>query len=686
MKKKFLLYFADLTHTGPVISSDVFPYGAGMVAAYLLENFRDEIEVELFKFPDDLAQALEKRKPDMVGFSNYSWNFHLSYDFAERIKRKYPETIILFGGPNYGLHTKEIELFWNNYNLIDFHIVGEGEVVTGSLYKKLKNHSFDVSDLKSSGEVLDGCHYLYEGKVVRNAPPTRVKTLTELPSPYLLGLMDKFWEDRLIPLIATTRGCPFKCTMCAEGAAYYNKVTHNDNFGCELDYIATRVKNTTVLSLSDANFGMFKRDLDNAKIMAKYQQSHGYPKHLQTATGKNKKENVIEIAALLNGAMVVFASVQSTDQEVLGKIKRSNIDIESLKGVAEASKTKDSNTVTELILGLPGDTAEKHKKSLKDTVDAGLGVIRMYQLILLKQSELNDPVSRDIYKIETLHRVMPRSFGRYQVFGDEFISVESEEICVSTNSMSYADHLDCREMDMAIEILHNGSPFYAYLQLCNWLGYSWFDFLMQVYEQRLRFSQKLKDLFSQFRRDNKTGYWKTYEDLKVNVVNEYDVLINNADGTNEMSKAKAKAFFLCSDELHGLVKEQMQLLLKKQNVWDKSFDLYLSELDRFIKCQKKNVIEYEHIYRDVFSFDFISLQRESGGGDPRKHRFKQPTEFEFYFDDNQKAIYGSYINIYGTESIDALGRLLMRTRGMNMVRRVRLSGDSVISNNYRELN
>lgn len=673
MAKKNLLYFADLTHTGPVISSDVFPYGAGMVAAYLLENFRDEVEVELFKFPSDLARALEERKPDMVGFSNYSWNFYLSYDFTERIKRKYPSTIILFGGPNYGLHTKEIEVFWANHSLIDFYIVGEGEVSTGSLYKKLRSQSFDVSYLKSSGEVLDGCHYLHNGQVVRNALPARVKTLTELPSPYLIGLMDKFWDTCLIPLIATTRGCPFHCTMCAEGAAYYNKVAHNDNFSRELEYIATRVKNTTILNLSDANFGMYKQDVDNARIMAQYQHSHGYPKSLLTATGKNKKENVIEIAALLNGAMVVFASVQSTDEEVLENIKRSNIKIEYLKDIAIASKTKDSNTVTELILALPGDTLEKHKKSLKDTVDAGLGVIRMYQLIMLKQSELNAPNTRDIYKIETRYRVMPRSFGRYQVFGDKFISVEAEEICISTNSMPFPDYLECRELDLAIEILHNGSPFFAYWQLCNWLNYSWFNFLMQVYEQRNRFDPKLMDLFSQFRKDNETGYWTTYVELKANVMSKYDLLINNTDGTNEMSKAKAKAFFLCSDELHSLVREQMRLLLMNKNILDEGLDLYLNELDCFIKCQQKNLLEYEHTYRGVFSFDFIALQQETDGGDPRKHRFNKPVEFEFYFDDDQKAIYGSYINLYGKNSIDALGRLLMRTRMTDMFRRVRLT-------------
>jgi radical SAM superfamily enzyme YgiQ (UPF0313 family) len=674
MKPKFLIYLADLTHTGPVISSDVFPYGVGMVGAYLLANYGDDVEVELFKFPGDLAKALEAQKPGMVGFCNYSWNSFLSYDFAERIKAKYPDTIILFGGPDYGLSVEEIDVFWREHSLIDFYIVGEGEVSAGCLYTKLKERSFDVRALKSSGEVLGSCHYVHDGKVVCNDTTPRVKTLTELPSPYLLGLMDKFWETSLAPLIATTRGCPFLCTMCAEGASYYNKVAHNDNFERELDYIARHVKNTTILNLSDANFGMFKQDIDKAKVMARYQESHGYPKSLLAATGKNQKERVIEVAALLKGAMVVFASLQSTDVEVLQNIKRSNIKLESLKGVAKASKVKDSNTVTELILGLPGDTIEKHKKSLRDTVDAGLGVIRMYQLIMLKQSELNTPSNRVNYQMETRYRIMPRSFGQYEIFGEKFTSVESEEICIANRSMSFKDHLECRELDLVVEIMHNGSPFLEYWFICEWLGYSWFDFLLRVYGQRNAFSPPIKDLFDQFREDSVKGYWESHEELKEKVIADYDKYSKKTDGTNEMSKAKAKAFFCCSDELHDLVKEQMKVLLQSLKVWDERLDLFLSEVDRFIKARKANVLSYDTIYRESFMFDFISLLKCTNGVDPRKFMLEKPVEIEFYYDAGQKAVYESYVKLYGRDSIDALGRLLMRTRMTDMFRRVRFAG------------
>ena len=123
MKERIPIYFVDLTHTRHVISSEVFPFAAGLIGAKLQETFADEVEVELFKFPHDLTAALDRKQPPVVGFTNYSWNMNLSYGFAKKIKEKHPGTVIVFGGPNYGVMPEETADFWKRYPLIDFYIV-----------------------------------------------------------------------------------------------------------------------------------------------------------------------------------------------------------------------------------------------------------------------------------------------------------------------------------------------------------------------------------------------------------------------------------------------------------------------------------------------------------------------------------------------------------------------------------
>ena len=74
---------------------------------------------------------------------------------------------------------------------------------------------------------IDGCVSLDpDGKLKYTIPVLRIKHLDEIPSPYTTGLMDKFFDGKLTPMLQTNRGCPFKCTFCTDGKDEVNKVNH----------------------------------------------------------------------------------------------------------------------------------------------------------------------------------------------------------------------------------------------------------------------------------------------------------------------------------------------------------------------------------------------------------------------------------------------------------------------------
>ena len=50
--------FADLTHTGQKVHANVFPLGISMVAAYAMQELGDEIDAEVFRYPDDFNAYL----------------------------------------------------------------------------------------------------------------------------------------------------------------------------------------------------------------------------------------------------------------------------------------------------------------------------------------------------------------------------------------------------------------------------------------------------------------------------------------------------------------------------------------------------------------------------------------------------------------------------------------------------
>ena len=657
--EKDLIYLADLTHTGPVISSNVHPLAVGLIGACLLEKFHADLDVELFKYPSDLSKALGRRLPRIVGFSNYSWNCNLSYEFARRIKEMHAETVIVFGGPNYGLTEGELAAFWERYPLIDFYVVKEGEHAMVGLVEALGGHGYDVEALRASETPLPNCHYLWKGELVCGDYLPRVKDLSELPSPYTTGLMDKFFDGVLAPMIHTTRGCPFTCTFCSEGAQYYNKVVQRSGLEDELEYIAQRVGDVPDLFLSDANFGMFKQDIEKARAIARVQEKHGWPKRLVVSTGKNRKERILEVASMLNGALNITAALQSTNEVILDKIKRSNISIDALNVMTEHSKGAGADTYSELILGLPGDSVEAHRSSLRDVITANLGMVRMYQLIMLPQTELNTDATRQEYGMVTKYRIMPRSIGEYELFGEKFAVIESEEICVANNTLSFDEYVQCREMDFTVEILHNTGMFSEVQRLCWQYGLSWFDLMMRFHANRREYHARLAELYEQFARETREGLWDSRVQLEEHVEQNIELYVDDDHSTNEMANSKAVAFFHLQEILHEAIYGELAKLLEERGLIEKVTHKFLQELKTFSLYRKQNILDADVVHSGEFHFDFPSMARSRDPIDPESYALDTPVRLDYCHSEEQARMTAGYVNQYGT-SPDGLTRIVMR--------------------------
>ena len=57
----------------------------------------------------------------------------------------------------------------------------------------------------------------YNGNNYLSEKVDRISDLETIPSPYLTGILDEFFETNLIPIIETNRGCPYRCTFIAQG-------------------------------------------------------------------------------------------------------------------------------------------------------------------------------------------------------------------------------------------------------------------------------------------------------------------------------------------------------------------------------------------------------------------------------------------------------------------------------------
>ena len=219
-----LVYFADLAHDHFKVNQYT-PTGIGYLTAYSKSKLGNKVQFRLFKSVNKLLDAYDEQKPDLVGFSNYTWNSGLSKFAGEFMKKNNPSLPIIMGGPNIRIDEKGIEEFLRNTKYVDTYCMFAGEYSVYEILNFLLNQPKNQRTSKVlRSHITNGCYSINDNKLIGNSNYTRPEDLDEIPSPFLTGLMDPFLKNGYHPIVETNRGCPFSCTFCVWGISALNKV------------------------------------------------------------------------------------------------------------------------------------------------------------------------------------------------------------------------------------------------------------------------------------------------------------------------------------------------------------------------------------------------------------------------------------------------------------------------------
>jgi radical SAM superfamily enzyme YgiQ (UPF0313 family) len=664
---KIDLWLADLTHTGQSIASDAIPAAIGMIAEAVNQGCPSVSEIRLFKFPDTLNKALLNRVPKIIGFSNYVWNFRLSQAFGKAIKKAYPNTTIIMGGPNFPSDSSEQEEFLLTNSWIDFYIEKEGETPLVELINSLSSSKFGRATFDTAD--LPNLSFIRNGALFRSANTTRLVDLNTIPSPYLTGRLDSFLDGNLMPVIQTNRGCPFSCAFCTEGQGFWNKVKKksNKNIGDEIRYIARALRNLPDgmrrgdLLIADSNFGMFPDDLETCDVINSVQEQHDYPNYINVATGKNKKERVLEAARRVNGAMKLAGSVQSLDPEVQKHMKRSNISADEIVSLALEASEIGANTYSEVILALPGDTKEKHYKTLRALVDADFSTVSMYQLMVLPGTDFGSVETKEKFNMRTKFRIVPRAFGEYSIFNHQVGVAELEEICVENNTLPYKDYLSCRRTNLMVNIFFNDRVFDETLAVIRWCGGSVFDFLLSVSEtsQNLGFEKFVND----FLEETEGELWEREGELIEFAGDKENIsrFVSGELGSNLIFKFKARSLTSEFSIICEALSHSIDEFAHRSQIADPVRSL-LHETVLYKKCQIENIFGAPELIEQEFMYPIDKLGRFLGKTDPGKIRIQaEPSRLRFRHSGKQQEELASYKKIFGGD-LTGLTRILTRAR------------------------
>ncbi len=384
-----------------------FPYSIGCIWAYAeqMGTVKRENLGGLFFVKEPIDKLILKfYNPSIVGFSNYMWNEGYNDALAQEIKARWPECVIMYGGPQV---PDKITDWHDEHDFVDICVHQEGEISFNSIMagKELEN--------------IPGISYNNNGSWRQTGPSKRIMQLEEIQSPYLIGLFDNLIQDEysVNAILETDRGCPYKCTFCDWGGTTFSKVKKFDLdrvFG-EIEWVGKN--KIDMLNSSNANFGIFKeRDSMIVDKIIEVKQKYGYPKLFETSWAKNSNEDVLDLAIRLekNGLLRKFGiSVQSTQPEVLKNIKRSNMKINAFDDILAKAKKHNIAVMVETIVGLPGETYDSYTDNYIKLLKHTNVSIDSYPLSLLNNSEMYAPEYIAKHKIEW--QWVDNSFGEHNI-------------------------------------------------------------------------------------------------------------------------------------------------------------------------------------------------------------------------------------------------------------------------------
>jgi radical SAM superfamily enzyme YgiQ (UPF0313 family) len=661
------VYLADLRYNySGFLANDCMPLGVAYIKA-VMDRDQPEVRSRLFAYPDRLWTAIEEAPPDVLMLSNYIWNESLSLHLARLAKRVRPETLVVMGGPNISLEP-ERQLEWvESHPEIDVYVLGEGDFLGGDVVAHFVEAGSSIREM--GAREIPSCIYRRpDGELVRQGTWPRHKEIDEIPSPWLSGIMDEFFDGKLAPILETNRGCPFTCTFCVQGTGWYTKV-HNftiERIREELEYVALRIQERSpemgTLRIADSNYGMFERDIEISGYMGELQRKYGWPRYIDATTGKNRPERIIQSVEKVGGALVVYQAVQSMDDEVLKNIKRQTIKLDAYEKILMHIRGRGLRSNSDLILGLPGESLTTHVTSIHKLLDAGVSQVTNFQLMMLKGSELEMLESRRKFAFETRFRVLPKNAG---VYGGERV-FDVEEIVVATETLPFADYLEGRKYALvSVAFWHNNllEDALAFAERHGIKRSAWLDATLIALEGS---EGRLKRFLDDFVEATKGELFPTREACEAfyDQPENFERLLNGELGENLMHKNNAISSFFLWPEICALGMAVTRALLVAYRVDRRipGFDEFWTDFHRFLEMQHACGRTREEILasgRATLRYDVARWQADGMPDDPSPYRLPRPTEFAFELEPEGAAALDSALRVWTTD-IRGLTKMVTR--------------------------
>lgn len=460
---KFLLAAvnAKYIHSNPAIYS---------LKAYAGEGLREHVELAEYtinQYMQDILADIYNRRPDVIGFSCYIWNWMMIQELLAELPKLLPDTDIWLGGPEVSYDADKI---MEKYPRLTGIMIGEGEATFKELAEYyLKRETEKETAGKEAcpenkktngtegGKMRDGLEKI-PGLYLSNGY-TAMRPLTDMSSiPFLYNDLTPF-ENKII-YYETSRGCPYRCSYCLSSIDKSVRLRDISVVKKELQFfLDNRVKQVKFVDRT------FNCNHEHAMEVWKYIRDNDNSVtnfHFEISADILRRDEIELLNSFRPGLAQLEIGVQSVNPDTLRAIKRI-MNVERLESiVADIHKGRNIHQHLDLIAGLPYEDYESFGKSFDRVYKMKPEQLQLGFLKVLKGSEM---------------------WERAEEYGIRYLDKPPYEV-LYTKWLSYADVLRLKGVEEMVELYYNSGQFTRTIPV-----------LVQVFESPFAMYEKLAEFY-----------------------------------------------------------------------------------------------------------------------------------------------------------------------------------------------
>jgi uncharacterized radical SAM superfamily protein len=317
-------------------------------------------------------------RPHILCPSLNIWNRDAIIALCNEVKKILPDTVILVGGQEV---THSVVDYLKQVPAFDYLIDGEGEI---PVQQFLATWNAGTGRLRDPYQV-SGLRFRKKDRTEFTGPADIVDSLDDIPSPNLAGIVPVQEKRTLGVLIEGSRGCPFRCSYCFEGAKT-DKVRNASFSKLEKEITGMVQKGATYFHLLDPILCYGNRQR-LARLSRLFEQLRQQNANIAVSVEAYSHLITAETAEYLRHFTIIDIGLQSTCPETLKAIHRPHSMTRFCQGI-EYLKQQQAGFNLYLISGLPYETALSFIKGIRIVADQHPTRLFFNELLLLNGTEL----------------------------------------------------------------------------------------------------------------------------------------------------------------------------------------------------------------------------------------------------------------------------------------------------------